>query len=106
MNKAETFERAVNTNAFNYVYERELKPYETVLLKMPSVSANKRGFNDVGWQASGSVDLYGTLETKPDIDYGMWQKIEPYDEVNKTIAFLKIVNGAEECSIVIRAILN
>lgn len=102
----DNFVRASNTNAFNYIYEKTLAPDEVVILKMPSVSSNKRGFNDIGWQASGYVDIYGTLESKPKIDGGMWQKIEPYDDVNKTIAFLKIVNGSEECSIVIRALLN
>lgn len=102
----DNFERATNTNAFNYIYEKTLAPNDVILLKMPVVSSNKRGFNDIGWQASGDVDLYGTLERKPKIDSELWQKIEPYDEVNKTIAFLKIVNGSEKCRIVIRALLN
>lgn len=102
----DNFVRASNTNAFNYVYEKTLAPREVVLLKMPTVSSNKRGFNDVGWQASGHIDLYGTLATKPDIDSELWQKIEPNDDINKTISFLKIENGDEECSVVIRALLN
>ena len=101
------FERDTSSNGFNYVFEKVLSPREVVLLKMPSVSSNKRGFNDIGWQASTeSVDLYGTLESKPDIYGGRGQKIEPFDEVNKTISYLKIENGAEECYIVIRALLN
>lgn len=100
------FTRDASSNGFNYVYEKKLAPDEVVLLKMPQISSNKRGFNDVGWQASGDVDLYGTLESKPKIDSDLWQKIEPYDEVNKTISALKIVNGSEACRIVIRALLN
>ena len=94
------------TNGFNYIFEKDLAPNEELLLKMPCVSANKRGFNDIGWQASRNVDLYGTLALNPRSERAIWQKIEPYDEVNKTISALKIVNGPDECSIVIRALLN
>ena len=101
----EQFKRSTK-DGFIYVFEKELAPNEVCLLKMPPISANKRGYNDIGWQATGNVDLYGTLETKPDVNSKLWQKIEPYDEVNKTIAFLKIVNGSGACKIVIRALLN
>ena len=101
----ERFKRSSN-DGFNYVYEKELAPNEVVLLKMPSVSANKRGFNDIGWQSSEAVDLYGTLSERFYEDSAIWQKIEPYDEVNKTISALKIVNGSNKCTIVIRALLN
>ena len=99
------FTKTIN-NAFNYVFEKTLAPNEKLLLKMPPVSSNKRGFNDIGWQASGNVDLYGTLASNPKKEGTIWQKIEPYDEVNKTISALKIVNGSEESTIVIRALLN
>ena len=101
----EQFKRSTK-DGFIYVFEKELAPGEVLLLKMPPISANKRGYNDIGWQATGNVDLYGTLETKPDVNSKLWQKIEPYDEVNKTISFLKIVNGSEASKIVIRALLN
>ncbi len=94
------------SNGFNYVFEKVLAPNEELLLKMPPVSPNKRGFNDIGWQANSNVELYGTLALNPKSDSAIWQKIEPYDEVNKTISALKIVNGDEECTIVIRALLN
>lgn len=95
-----------SSDGFIYVFEKTLAPDEVVILKMPPISANKRGYNDIGWQTDGAVDLYGTLASKPEVDGSLWQKIEPYDDVNKTISYLKIVNGAEECSIVIRALLN
>lgn len=101
----EQFKRSTK-DGFIYAFEKELAPGEVLLLKMPPISANKRGYNDIGWQATGNVDLYGTLETKPDVNSALWQKIEPYDEVNKTISFLKIVNGSEASKIVIRALLN
>lgn len=94
------------TNGFNYVYEKALAANETVFLKMPAVSANKRGINDIGWQTDGDVTLYGTLSSKPTSETALWQTIEDNDDVNKTISAIKIVNNAEACNIVIRAILN
>lgn len=102
----EMYEFNRTTNGFNYVFEKVLSPNEELLLKMPTISPNKRGFNDIGWQASGNVDLYGTLALNPRSERAIWQKIEPFDEVNKTISALKIKNGGTECTIVIRALLN
>ena len=45
------------TNGFNFVFEKELESNETVILKMPPVSSNKRGFDDIGWQSDGDVKL-------------------------------------------------
>ena len=42
-------------NGFNYSYERLIPANTTVILKMPTVSANKRGINDIGWQADGEI---------------------------------------------------
>lgn len=97
----ENFERT--TNAFNYVFEKELAANETVILKMPTVSANKRGINDIGWVSNGNVTLYGTLEKHPEKAV-LWQEIREHDEVNKTTSFLKIKNNGAGCKVVIRAI--
>lgn len=95
------------TNGFNYVYEKTLKKGETVVLAMPPVSSNKRGINDIGWQADGSITLYGTLSGEPESENTLWQEILTDDEINKTVAALKIVNtGSSECNVIIRAILN
>lgn len=94
------------TNGFNFVYERELTANQTVILKMPSVSPNKRGINDIGWQTDGDVTLYGTLSSHPEGSKALWQEIREHDEVNKTVAAIKIVNSGTACNIVIRAILN
>lgn len=94
------------TNGFNFVYEKELAADETVILKMPVVSPNKRGINDIGWQTDGDVTLYGTLSGNPESDTALWQEIKENDEVNKTVSALKIVNGSAACNIAIRAILN
>lgn len=94
------------TNAFNYVFEHDLKANEEVIVKMPVVSPNKRGFNDVGWQSDGDVTLYGTLSANPKSDTALWQEIRENEEINKTVCAIKIVNGDIPCRIVMRALLN
>lgn len=105
--KTEYFKNS--SNAFNYSYERILKPGETVLLKMPPVSANKRGINDIGFIADEGVDLFATLSSRPgNDDVTMWQKIQPYDTINKTTAYIKLENTDMERQrrVNIRVILN
>ena len=97
------FERV--TNAFNFVFERELAANETVILKMPTVSPNKRGVNDIGWQTDGDVKLYGTLSEQPESDTALWQEIKESDEINKTVSAIKIVNSGAACKIAIRVIM-
>lgn len=94
------------TNGFNYVFEKELEANETVILKMPPVSPNKRGFNDIGWQSDGSVKLYGTLSRSPEDSKALWQEINPFDEVNRTVSALKIINEGASCNVVVRVLLN
>lgn len=92
--------------AFCYTYERTLKPNETVIVKMPSVSKMQRSVNDIGWMCdSDQLKLYGTLSAHYESESAMWQEITPGDEINKTVSALKIVNGGEICRINIRAIL-
>lgn len=91
------------TNAFNYVFEKDLTANDEVIVKMPAVSANKRGINDIGWLSNGDVTLYGTLEKNPEKAV-LWQEIRVNDEVNKTTSFLKIVNNGDACKVAIRAI--
>lgn len=99
------FERT--TNAFNFVFEKNLKPKEIVLLKMPVVTPNKRGINDIGWLSDGDVKLYGTLSKNAESDTALWQEIQDYHEINKVVSALKIENtGDISCKIEIRAILN
>ena len=99
----ENFERV--TNAFNFVYEKELAANETVIVAMPPVSPNKRGVNDIGWQTDGDVTLYGTLSSEPESEKALWQEIKDSDEVNKTVSAIKIVNNGAACNIAIRAIM-
>lgn len=100
----EKFKRS--TNGFNYVFEKTLFPNETIVLKMPTISPNKRGINDIGWQTDGEVTLYGTLSSYPESDKALWQEIKEDFEVNKTLSAVKIVNGSSDCNIVMRVILN
>ena len=101
-------ESFVNTsNAFNYIYERTLAPGETVIVKMPPVSANKRGINDIGWMADDDVKLYATLQNYPEAEDAIWQEILVDDEINKTTRAVKAVNiGNATGYIIIRALLN
>lgn len=91
---------------FNYVLDTEIKAGETILAKIPRLSPNKRGVNDIGWMTDGDVHLYGTLCRDPEREDTLWQEIEPFDEINKTISAIKIENKAEDCRVVIRIILN
>ena len=98
------FERT--TNAFNFVFEKDLAAGETVIVKMPSVSANKRGVNDIGWICNGTIELSGTFAKNPKSENALWQPIRNNDEVNKTVAALKIENKGGACRIEMRAIFN
>lgn len=96
------------SNGFNYVYEDEVENGETVLLKMPAVAPNKRGINDIGFMTDDNITIYATISATPDIDDDeVWQKINSYDEINKTTSYLKIVNNYESPGrVIIRVIMN
>ena len=94
------------TNAFNFVFEKDLEANEIVYVKMPVVSANKRGINDIGWLSNGDVTLYGTLSRDFKSEKALWQEIRINDEINKTVSFIKIVNNGDACRIEMRAIFN
>ena len=96
-----------NSNAFGYSYEKEIMPNETRLLKMPRVTPNKRGVNDVGFAAENGIELYATLSANPNNDkQALWQRINNFDEINKTSSYLKIINTSENPKrINIRAIM-
>ena len=98
------FERT--TNAFNFVFEKDLKAGETVIVKMPVVSANKRGINDIGWLSDGNIKLYGMLAKNPKNLNALCQEIRENDEVNKVTSALVIVNNGEACRVEMRAIFN
>jgi hypothetical protein len=106
------FERT--TNAFNFVFEYDLSAEETVIVKLPPVSANKRGINDIGWLSDADADengvpkitLYGTLAKNPKSEKALWQEIRVNDEINKCTSAIKIENKGNACRIEMRAIFN
>lgn len=100
------FERSSGSNAFNYVFEKDIKAFETIIVKMPLVTANKRGINDIGWVSNGDVTLYGTLSKDAKSDKALWQEIGENQEINKVTSAIKIVNNGAACRIIIRAIFN
>lgn len=99
------FDRS-GTTGFNFVFEKDLKANETIIVKMPPISANKRGVNDIGWMSNGDVRLYGTLAKNPKSENALWQEIRENDEVNKVTAAIKIENKGGACRIEMRVILN
>lgn len=95
------------TNGFNYVFEQDIEPNKTEILKMPIVTPNKRGINDIGFAVEDGIVLYATISAEPLGDTAIWQEIQEFDEINKTTSFIKIVNTSDEKRRVnIRAILN
>lgn len=112
------FEFDRTTNAFNFVFEKDLKAGEIAIVKMPVVSANKRGINDIGWLSNCDVELddegnempklklYGMIAKNPKNPNALCQEIRVNDEVNKVTSALVIVNDGGACRIEIRAIFN
>ena len=93
------------TTGFNFVFDKDLAAGEQIIVKMPPVSANKRGINDIGWMSDGNnVKLEGTLAKNPASDKALWQEIRDYDDVNKVTSAIRITNNGLACRIEIRAI--
>ena len=105
--KVYEFDRA-NGTGFCYVFARTIQPGDggRIIVKMPVVSANKRGVNDIGWMASGDVTLSGTFANHP-TEESLWQEIKDCDEINKvTSAILIRNNETRPVKIEMRVILN
>lgn len=116
--KVQGFKRT-SSNGFNFVFRGEVKPNDVIIVKMPPVSANKRGINDIGWISDAELDtsnpeqpqpkirLYGTLTENPRDGESLIQEIGANDEVNKTTSAILVKNtGEKTCRIEMRAILN
>jgi hypothetical protein len=117
------FEFQRTTNAFNFVFRKEIGAKEAIIVKMPPVSANKRGINDIGWigcavpDENGNVPdeaenpiirIYGTLAENLRDGESLIQEIQENDEVNKTVSAIIVRNLSEThaCTIEMRAIFN
>ena len=95
------------TNGFNYTCEAVIPANSEEILKMPVVSANKRGINDIGYAVEDGIELYATISSTATGEETLWQKINIFDEINKTTSFVKIVNTSDQPKrINIRTILN
>lgn len=100
------------TNAFNYVFEKNVSAGESFIIKMPTVSANKRGVNDIGWMSdcdlyednSPKLKLYGTFAKNLRNPEALVQEIRVNDEINKVTAAIVVVNNGRDCKLEMRAI--
>lgn len=109
--EVKVYEFRRTTNAFNYVFERRIASGEEIIVKIPSVSANKRGINDIGWISDAEENklrISGTFAENPKDDDALWMEIAGNSEINKTTAALKIYYFGDKpsCKIEIRAIFN
>ena len=94
-------------NGFNYFFEKSIEPNTEILLKLPPVSSNKRGINDIGFACEDGITLYATISARPEGDNAIWQEIQDYDEINKTTSYIKIENTFDIAQKVnIRVIMN
>ena len=104
------------TNAFNCVFEKQVGEGEAFIVKLPPVSANKRGINDIGWISDCDVEtdaegnqipklkLYGTLAENPRNPNALIQEIRVNDEINKVTSAIIVVNTGTACKLEMRAI--
>lgn len=81
------------TNGFAYFYDGCVKPGVPLILKMPPRTANRRGVNDIGFAYDDGITLYATLSQQPDDENAVWQQIQPFDEINKTVCWIMAVNN-------------
>ena len=106
--------KRTSSNGFNFVFRGEVNPNDVIIVKMPPVSANKRGINDIGWISDAEPDesgqpqirLYGTLAENPKDGSALIQEIGANDDVNKTASAVIVRNtGTKKCRIEMRTIL-
>lgn len=94
-------------HGFNYFYDGLIEPKSSIIIKMPRPTPNKRGVNDIGFAFRGDVKVYGTISKSYAGDNVVWVEIEPFNDVNKTITYLKLENTGESAAVInVRAILN
>lgn len=103
----DVMKRYDDAHGFNYYYNGTITPGDILILKMPRTSPNKRGINDIGIAYCGTVSVYGTLCKDYNDEEAIWQQIQPFDDVNKTVSYLKFENNGDSDAIInVRAILN
>lgn len=105
--KIEEFRKTDGTG-FRYFFEKELKANEIIYIKMPPVTSNKRGINDIGWQSDTDVTIYATLKQylkENEEDTVLWTEISNNSDINKTVTYLKVIGGKTSGAVYINAIL-
>ena len=78
--------------AYDFSAIIELEAGETEYFEIPSVSINKKGVIDIGWQSDDGITLYGTISEKYNSADTLWTEISDGEEVNRTIRYIKAVN--------------
>ena len=102
----EQFERS-DEYGFRFTYEKSVPGNATVILKVPRVSPNKRGVNDIGYAFEEGIKLYATVSQHPEKITALWQEIKDFGDINKSTAYIKIVNTSGYSRVVnISAVLN
>lgn len=95
------YEFKKGNTGFEYFYDAEIAPGEVLRVQRPPVTANRRGINDIGYSYTGDVKVSATIAAVPDDENAVWQTIQPFDEINKTVSWIKFENLSEAESAVI-----
>ncbi len=103
--RLDDFTRILDGYGFNFVYERKIPAGETVILRMPLVSANKRSRSDIGYTVDDCVIIYGTVAANF-ADTDKWVQIIDNGDINATVSALKLENtGNEAAAVLVRVIM-
>ena len=104
--QVEKMRKDIETNAFNFFYDRILKPNEEVIVVLPRINPNARGVNDIGFTRDAPVKMFATIDHIFISPETQWQEIIS-NRVNKTVRALKVRNeGSEATRFLCRVILN
>lgn len=95
-----------DNTGFNYYYKDDVADGDTVVLRFPPVTANKRGVNDIGWQIDGDATLWATASPDPFAADAIWQEIEDRTDINKCATGVKLIGQGGKSHVIIRIILN
>ena len=99
------FVKTDNTG-FNYRWNGKVSAGEEIILRLPLVTANKRGVNDIGWQIDGDARLFATVSDFREDSTVIWQEIFDDEGINKTASAVKLIGGAGVSDVWLRVILN
>ena len=95
-----------DNTGFNYHWQGDVDGGDTVLLRFPPVTANKRGVNDIAWQIEGEAKLFATASPDPLGEDAIWQEIHDYEDINKCASAVKVEGSGGVSRAIVRIILN